>query len=152
MAPPRKTPDISQLLMWRDLGWTHQQMVDHIFATTGIIVARSSISAALSRAGRTTTQERYADCLPWKVRTRHLKEYPAQMLRLLGKRRHGVPMSEEQERRLDVWLSSLRQANAIVGYDPDNDEKGFHYIDPRPGEGDNGVPIRRSEIRTRPFV
>lgn len=151
MTPPRKIPDIGQLISWRDLGWTHQQMADHIYDTTGQIVARSSISAALSRAGKADTRDRYSDCLPWRVRTRHLKEYQAVMLRLLGRRRAGGELSAGDNRRLDSWLRQLEQANAVVAYDPDNDEQGFHYVNPRPGDGADGIPIRRRTFRSTPF-
>lgn len=152
MAMPRKVPDIGQLVAWRDMGLTHQQMADRIFEETGQKVSRSSISVALSRAGKVEDKPRYLETIPWKVKTAHLKEYPARMLRLLGRRRAGGELTANENQRLDRWLQMLADGNAVVGYDPDNLEQGFHYIDPRKGDGKNGVPIHVQKIRTTPLA
>lgn len=152
MAPPRKVPDIGQLIAWRDLGWTHQQMADHIYEETGHPVARSTISAALSRAGKAQSKDRFTDTLPWRVQVHHLKEYPARMLRLLGRQRAGGELSDNEAKRLQSWLGMLAEHDAVVGYDPDNPDQGFHYIDPEPGDGSDGIPIHRHTIRTQPFA
>ena len=152
MAPPRKVPDINQLLTWRDQGLTHQQMADLIYETTGHPVSRSTISSALSRAGKADSKDRYIDTIPWRVRTIHLKEYPARMLRLLGRRRAGGTLSANEQHRLHSWLTMLADGQAVVGYDPDNDEQGFHYIDPSGNDGHDGIPIHRKRIYTKPVA
>ena len=149
MAMTRKLPDTGQLVSWVELGWTHQRIADHIYATTGQTVSRTSISAALSRAGKTAEHPRYKDCLPWRVETRHLTEYPARMLRLLGKRRAGGQLTDNENKRLDSWLQALAEANAVVGYDPDCEGQGFHYVDPLPGADTAGIPIRTRRIHTQ---
>lgn len=153
MAPTRKLPDISTLLHWRDdEHLTQADMAARIYATTGVRVSRGAISAALSRAGKTTAKARYVECLPWRVGTAHLTEYPARMLRLLGRARAGGELPEVEAARLRNWLEVLQREDAVVGYDPDNAAQGFHYIDRRPGEGDDGIPIRRRRIHTLPRV
>lgn len=148
MAMTRKLPDTGQLVSWVELGWTHHQIADHIYTTTGQTVSRTSISAALSRAGKTSAAHRYKDTLPWRVETRHLTEYPASMLRLLGKQRAGGTLTDNEQQRLASWLQALAEANAVVGYDPDCEGQGFHYIDPAEGDGSDGIPIRTRRIRT----
>lgn len=143
MPAHRKLPDMTTLLRWRREGLSHQQMADRWFEQTGIIVSRSTVSTALSRAGKSATGRRYRDCLPWKVRTVHLKETPARMLRMLGARLEGHQLSERDEKTLDHWLAKITERKLVVGYDPDNDVQGFHYVTRRPGEGRGGVPIRR---------
>lgn len=151
VAPPRKLPDIGTLLHWiEDEGLTHEQIAQRIYVDTGVHVSRGSISAALSRAGKTADKLRYEDTVPWRVREIHLREYPVRMLRALGRRRAGLPMSDNDNQRLDNWLAHLERENAVVAYDPDNEQQGFHYIDPSPGDGDDGVPIHRQRVFTLP--
>lgn len=153
MAKPRKLPDNGTLLHWvEDEHLTHQQCADRIYAETGEHVARSAVSAALSRAGVARQKARYQDTLPWRVKVNHLKEYPARMLRLLGRRRAGSELSENESQRLDSWLRMLADENAVVGYDPDNAQQGFHYIDPQGDDGKDGIPIHRQKVRTQPLA
>lgn len=141
---------MNTLLRWRKEGLSHQQIADRWFQETGIIVSRSTVSTALHRAGKTATAPRYDDCLPWRVRTRHLKETPARMLRLLGARREGRKLADRDEKTLNNWLAKIQARRLVVGYDPDNDRQGFHYVPRRPNEGRNGVPIRRQPLRRLP--
>jgi hypothetical protein len=86
---------------------------------------------------------RYTDEIPWRVKVIHIKEYPARMLRLLGKRRSGQTLSETEGQRLDSWLKKLDEDNAVIGYDPDS-TFGFYYIDKDDEtDGLDGIPIRR---------
>lgn len=150
MAAPRKLPPVEELARLVDAGWTHQQIADHVYATTGQKVTRASVSSALSRAGRTTDKPRYTETIPWRVRQPHLTEYPARMLRLLGRRRNGDELTANETQRLEHWLRALAEANAVVGYDPDNLEQGFHYVDPDGSDGKDGIPIHRQRIWTLP--
>lgn len=145
---PRKVPDLDTLLKLRDDGMTHGQIVDWIWQNTGERVSRSTVSSALHRAGRTTPVTRYTDTVPWRVHMEHLEEYPVRMLRMLGRRRAGKPLDTGESRRLDKWLQTLAENDAVVGYDPDNEDQGFHYVPALPGEGSDGIPIRHAHIRT----
>lgn len=136
--PARLLPDKTTLRRLVDEGKTHNEIVDWVYENMGVRVQRSTVAAALSRAGLVTPANRYKDTLPWRVKQEHLTHYAPRMLRLLGRRRNGLPLTEEQNTRLDSWLDQLRQDHAVVVYIPQTDE-GFHYVD---GEWDtNEVPI-----------
>lgn len=147
MGAPRVLPDTATLRHWlQDDGLTHQQIADRIYMTTGERVSRSSVSAALHRAGISKPTARYSQEIPWRVKVEHIKEYPARMLRILGKRRAGGELTDLENQRLDAWLKKLEDDHAVVGYDP-NSTFGFYYIekDDRT-DGADGIPIRRQQI------
>ena len=86
------------------------------------------------------------DVIPWGVRPDHAKEYPARMLRLLKRRREGVPLTRSEDERLDGWLSKLDRDHAVIGYNPSS-VFGFYYIEKNDDtDGADGVPIRRAII------
>lgn len=90
----------------------------------------------------------YRDVMPWRVRVEHVKEYPARMLRILGKRRSGGMLTDIENQRLDAWLKKLDDDHAVIGYDP-NSTFGFYYIEKDDQtDGANGVPIRISQFNT----
>lgn len=148
MPAPRVLPPNDELKRCVDLGMTHQQIVDYVAEKYGVKVSRSSVSAALSRAGLTEREGmRYKDELPWKVRGEHLTQYQARMLRLLGRRRAEMELTDEEESRLDAWLESLDEREIVVAYAPD--DGGFIYVDADEiGDGDGGIPIRRRLIHS----
>lgn len=146
MARPRYVPSDQQLKRLLEQGMTHDDIVAHIEATDGIRVSRSTVSAAISRAGLSTTQHRYSEEIPWTVKTQHLRDYQPRMLRLLGRRRAGEELNEIENSRLTNWLAMLEADNAVVGYDP---EVGFAYID-RSDDDPVDVPIHRQPIRLAP--
>lgn len=119
---------------------THQQIADLITRETGYPVGRSTVSAALHRAGAAERAKKYVDEIPWRVKEEHQTHYAPRMLRLLGRRRQGITNSAEMDARLDAWLKQLESAGAVVVYVPDTDE-GFFYVK---GEPDvEGIPIKR---------
>lgn len=121
-------------------GLTHQQIADVLSRETGYRISRSTVSAALHRANASANAKRYPDEIPWTVREAHQTHYAARMLRLLGRRRAGIPNSAESDKRLNSWLRQLEEAGAVVTYVPDTPD-GFYYT---PGEPDeNGIPILR---------
>lgn len=137
------------LRRWLEEGLTHQAMADRTFEVTGERVSRAAITMALQRYNLVDQQRpRYEHEVPWRVKVEHLRAYPVRMLRTLGRRNSGEPMSAEMSARLDGWLKQLEEANAVVGYDPDSDE-GFHYIAREPGDPE-GVPIRVRRIWVDP--
>lgn len=145
MAAPRLLPPTSELAKLIEAGLTHQQIADRIHATTGVVVARSTVSVALSKAGLARDGMRYRDELPWRVKAEHLTQYPARMLRLLGRRRAGGQLTEDEADRLDAWLEGLAEKGLVVAYAPDAD--GFLYVEADEiHDGKNGVPIRRRII------
>lgn len=127
-----------------DSGMTHQQIADEVSRRTGSRVSRSSVSAALFRAGEAANAKRYPEEIPWTVREEHQTHYAARMLRLLGRRRQEVVNSAESDQRLDSWLDQLERNKAVVIYLPDTPD-GFHYVRiAEVGEPDlEGVPVVR---------
>ena len=148
MGRPRILPPTNELIRMFEDGMTHQQIAERVFADTGQRVSRSTVSAALHRAGKTRGKKRYKDEVPWKVSQDHLAEYPVRMLRLLGRRNHGLDVNPADTIRLDNWLSLLEAENAVVAYDPTNPVQGFHYVERRPDDATNGIPIRVAPIAT----
>lgn len=146
MPAHRLLPDTATLRRWVEVeGLTHQQIADRVTMQTGEKIARSTVSAALHRAGISKPKLRYSEEIPWRVSLNHVKEYPVRMLRLLGRRRAGLELTEVENERLDSWLKRLDDDNAVVAYDPDS-TYGFYYIPKAKGDGLNGIPIRRQTV------
>jgi hypothetical protein len=124
---------------------THQEIADEVERTTGVHVSRSTVSAALSRAGLVENQRiRYDKEIPWRVKVEHLTQYPVRMLRLLGRRNAGIELTDDEETRLDSWLQAMKQRKIVVAYSGDI---GFIYVEAdERGDGAKGIPIRRREI------
>jgi hypothetical protein len=131
MAPPRYLPSDSILAGWVEAGMTHQQIADRIAEDTGVQVSRSSVSAALSKAGL-TKRIRYKDLVPWRVRSIHNRAHPLNMLRLEGRRRGGETLSDSDLRNLESFKRRLKEADAVVAYLPDTEE-GWWIVKARPG-------------------
>lgn len=145
MPAQRLLPDTATLRRWVEAGMTHAEIAKEVERVTGHRVTRSSVSAALSRAGLTKETNRYVTELPWRVRIEHMTAYPARMLRLLGRRRAGFELSEADNERLDSWLATLKAEGLVVAYCPD--KIGFLYVEAdEVGDGAKGVPIRRRTI------
>lgn len=145
MPAVRRLPDNRTLVRWSDEGLTQAEMCERIFQDSGYRPSRSSISAALSRAGLSKEMNRYNDTIPWRVKNEHLREYPARMLRLLGRRRSNSDLTDEENRRLDSWLTRLNSENAVVAYDPES-VTGFVYVDREPKDSAD-IPIRKQPVR-----
>ena len=144
MPRPRVLPSPDELRRMVEAGWSHADIAAHVEKTTGQQVQRSAVSAALSRAGLTKATPRYKEEIPWRVSEGHLTEYPVRMLRLLGRKRRGLPMNEEEEDRLSSWMEQLAEWDAVVAYSP---SVGFMYVAADEiGDWDNGIPIRRRTI------
>ena len=144
MAAPRILPPTTELQKMVDKGMTHAQIAQELTETTGHKIARSTVSAALSRAGNSDQGTRYADEIPWRVQVEHLTQYPVRMLRLLGRRNQKIELRPDEAQRLDSWLSNLSQKHLVVAYSP---EAGFLYVEAdEVHDGEGGIPIRRRTI------
>ena len=83
------------------------------------------------------------------MKIEHIKEYPARMLRLLGRRRAGLSLTATENERLDTWLKKLEDDHAVIGYAP-NSKFGFYYIEKNDDtDGANGIPIRYETINVK---
>jgi len=145
MGRPRYLPSDRELQRLLDQGNSHQDIVQYVFDTTGERVSRTTVSAAISRAGLSKPQSRYQETIPWRVKVEHIRDYPARMLRLLGRRMEGQVLNPTEANRLDSWLQQLLEDDAVVVYDP---QSGFGYASRKP-EDPTDVPIH---IKTVQFV
>jgi hypothetical protein len=67
------------------------------------------------------------------------------MLRLLGRRRAGLELTQHEAERLESWLASLKEQSLVVGYCPES--QGFIYVlADEVGDGARGIPIRHRVI------
>lgn len=144
MAAPRKLPSDSTLAKWRTQGLTLKQIAEKSEAETGLPVSIGSVASALSRAG-ITARVRYEDHIPWNpIATRHNKHYALTMLRLLARRESGRDISEDQEARLESWLTRLEEEDAVVTYKYES-EDGFYYVKRKPSDGNGWIrPPRKT--------
>lgn len=126
-----------------DRGMTHAQIADVISREVGYKVSRSTVSAALHRAGETANAKKYPEELPWTVQERHQTHYAARMLRLLGRRHQGIRNTPEMDARLDSWLKQLKDNECVVVYVPETTQ-GFFYILGEPDTPD--IPIRSAAL------
>jgi len=145
MARPRVLPPIGELIKMSEAGHSHSEIAGILSEKLGVPVARSTISAAFHRAGVSANAHRYSQELPWRVKSEHLSQYPARMLRLLGRKRAGLELGPGDEKRLERWMGLLEREREVVGYDP-NTIEGFWYVPRRGSEGRDGIPIRRKTI------
>ncbi len=136
--PTRILPPRSELEKYLARGMTHQEIAEAVSRKTGHAVKRSTVSAAIHRAGLSSRAKKYPDELPWTVKEDHLTHYAARMLRTLGRRRADIQNSAEMDQRLDSWLELLHQNHSVVVYLP-NTPDGFYYVDGDPN--DKGIPI-----------
>ena len=133
-----RVPSKTQLAAYLRKGMTQQQIVDAWEAKTGVRVSRSAIAMAKARYGLETvghTRPRYEDTVPWRVRVEHTLHNDARMLRLEGRRRQGRRLTEKELRWLEAWLRDLREADAVVHYDPYTEE-GFWWMRREPEDDD----------------
>jgi hypothetical protein len=131
MAAPRYLPSDSKLVeLARTM--THAEIAEYVYKTTGVKVGRSTVSAALSRAGL-TKRIRYSDALPWeRIRVEHNGHYAAQMLRAGARIEAGQEVSQDLSDRYESWKARLDSEDAVVHYDPDTAD-GFFYVKRRKG-------------------
>lgn len=124
MARPRTSPPPQLIERWQDEGLTHQQMADRWERQTGVKVAKTTISATVSRYGLQRMPD-HSDVLPWNLKLIDTDGYPARMLRAYGRKMKNLPMSDAEEHRLRCWMARLDRRNEVVTYDP---EIGFSYV------------------------
>ena len=144
MARQQVLPNADKLLEMVQSGMTHAEIAEWVERDTGHHVTRAAVSVALSRAGLTEEKRRYGQEIPWRLQGKDLKHYAIRMLRLLGKRRAGDPLTEEETSRLDSWLAKLDEEGVVVAYCADQVPR-IIYV-PREPADPKDVPIRRNPV------
>jgi hypothetical protein len=145
MPAKRLLPSDSTLKKWVEEGLSHQDIVDRVLERENVVVSKSGVAAALSRAGL-TNRIRYDTHVPWTpIRPDHARAYPLTMLRYLARRDAGEQLLPQTEERLNSWLERLREEDAVVDYDY-NSAQGFIYR--RRKKGDHRDPPIRPPKKT----
>jgi hypothetical protein len=145
MPAKRIIPSDSILARWLELGMTQEQMRDRIEEETGVRVGKSTISAALSRAGL-THRVRYDDMIPWpRIKVEHNAHYALTQLRIGARIARGLPVKSGDRHRYENWVKDLDEAGAVVHYDPDTID-GFFYVPRPPGVDGLTLPLAGSRI------
>jgi hypothetical protein len=137
MPAPRLLPDNDVLLQLRHQGWSYNDIANHYGVSRGAVYLRLR-----QVPGATTDRPSYPTLIPWTVAAQHTHSFPLMMLRLLGRRQAGKPISVPKERMLDKWLRDIREADVVVAYDPDQAPNpaspktgGFYYSRRRKTDG-----------------
>lgn len=148
MAAPRFVPSDSILRRYVERGMTHQQIADKVSKDTGVPVARSTISAALSRAGL-TNRVRYSDVIPWSpIKAEHNHHYALVMLRVHARLEAGLKVPDDQVARYQAWRDRLEENDAVVAYVADSPE-GFYYVPRVKSDGDSLVTTRKPKKKKK---
>lgn len=131
----RIVPDPTQMRRYLEAGLSQSQIVEKYEEETGIRCSRSAIGMAIRRYDLDSAhpRARFKDLLPWALPLKHQMAWEARMLRLEGRRRHGLPMTDRETKNLTTWLTHLKENNAVVAYNPKS-EQGFFLVPKREGE------------------
>lgn len=139
-----RVPDKTRMRHYLASGLTQQQIVEAWEAESGHRVSRSAVAMAIERYGLKSSRPRptYDELIPWRVATEHQGHIDARMLRLEGRRRAGLKLTEDQQRWLDQWKQDLLHADAVVAYDRNHPE-GFFWVQ-RDGEPEDELILRNA--------
>lgn len=122
-------PNKTQMRAYLRRKLTQQQIVEAWEEDSGIRVSRSAIAMAISRYDLKAShaRPRYEDTLPWKVKAEHQNDHNARMLRLEGRRRRSMKLTDQEAKWLADWKRLLREQDAVVTYHPDH-PGGFLWV------------------------
>lgn len=129
--PAKLLPDSKVHRLLRQ-GLTPRQIADRLLAEDYIDVTPEAISMWRHRRGMTPMVTRHPELIPWILKPQHQDLWPAQMLRLEGRRRAGEELSQRNAGSLQRWKARLEKLGAVVHYDPDTDQ-GFFNVARRVG-------------------
>ena len=131
----RPNIDRATLKRYVQLGLTQEEMVVRFREETGETRGRAAFAVAMSRYGVKSIKRRetkvFSETLPWRVKAEHANQYPARMLRALGRREAGAKLPKAEAKRLDSWLKDLDEDNAVIHYDPDTPQGFWRVARPR---------------------
>ena len=146
MAGVRKLPDEKTLRQMRDQG----MMLKDIAELYGVTTA--GVWKALEEANLTRTRHTYHEYLPWKVERKHQALQIMEQFRRLIKRQNKEKLNDVEERRLNKWLTALKEDNVVVNYHPDAPPNaagttgGFYYVPRHPLDDPTSI-IRTPEVQ-----
>lgn len=105
-----------------------------------------TVYAMRNHLGLRPVHQRHSDLIPWRVLPEHSHAFPAQMLRLEGRRRRGDSIPPADEVKRARFIRRLTREDIVVDYSAEHPDyrNGWAYVERRPG-------IDRDIIRD-PFV
>lgn len=149
MAAHAKLPDNEILVGLRRQGWTYADIGREYGVTDAAVYQR------LRQARAVTPRASHKDLIPWTVKREHTFAFPVQMLRLLSRKTKGEVLSPVRERMLNKWFNEVKDADVVIGYDPEMPPNpaspivgGFYYSKRR--ESDGASIVRAAEPASKP--
>lgn len=130
--PGRKIQDEQEVLRWFEEGRTYSWMQQEYLDKYNIETTPRMWSNFRRRRGLPHRMHHDESLIPWVVMDEHRHRYPVAMLRKVARQRRGDKITERDQERIDAWLNSLADGDAVVHYDPQTEE-GFFYVPRRPG-------------------
>ncbi len=113
MPAPALLPDSGTLKKHREAGMSYDEIAERYGVTRGAVYQRLR-----AIPGVVTPRRDHKSLIPWTVKVEHQYEYPAMMLRLLGRELRGEPIPEDKDRMLQKWKHQMKSAGCVVDYDP----------------------------------
>ncbi|MFI2674001.1 hypothetical protein ACH5AU_31345 [Streptomyces albidoflavus] len=146
MPAHSKIVDEREVKKWFAEGRTYAWMVKQYLEKYNVKTTVSMWANYRRRNGLERRQVRDDDLIPWHVEGKHRWRYDVMMLRLEARRRAEVDLDQRDEQRLTSWLAELKEAKAVIHYDPETEE-GFFWV-PRPAGAKPTDLIREPERKT----
>ena len=142
----RKIQDEGEIVAWIEAGKTYKWMAETYLDKYNLQVSPTMFSNFRARKGIENRIVRDDNLIPWEIAgTKHRWAWPAQMLRIEGRRRASAPISPLERDSVDGWVRGMKRDEVVVHYDPDT-EQGWFYVRPRPGIDEDLIrePSRRT--------
>lgn len=112
---------------WFEAGKTYAWMQEEYLRKYNLSVSITMFANLRARRGWTRRIAETSNLIPWSVKPEHRFHRLVALLRYEERRRSGLPLQPRYERELTNFLASLKEAGAVVHYDPDTDE-GFFLV------------------------
>ncbi len=126
----RKIQSESEVIRWFEEGVTYEEMVERYRQKYNIETTPSMWGNFRRRRGLERRITRDDELIPWAVKIEHRHDYPILMLRKEARRRAGYALSPEDDHAVDAWIAGMKEANAVLHYEPETKE-GWFYVVPR---------------------
>lgn len=153
---PRMLPEVDKLVAMADSGMTYQQIADKVNEENRKImgsdyrpVGRSAVAVAMHRAGEKPRRQRYPGIIPWKVAAGDNKNQRLLLLRVFGRIKAGLPVSDEQRKSFETFARKCKETNSVVHYDPVN---GWQTVKAREGVDTEYTRLTDQQIVDRGLV
>lgn len=147
--PGRKIVNEQEVLGWFAEGKTYAEMSRIYREKYNIETVPSLWGNFRRRHGLGRRWARHDELVPWKIAKDHEYAYPLAMLRVEGRIREGLDVSDASRTRCENFKKMLAEGGLVVHYDPDTDD-GFFYV-PR-ADGDTDLihePVTRTKVGNR---